>query len=154
MESFNPRGETAYTVRGLSGNKVLEIASDFAMTLGEIHTHVHYLDHISQTTSRLFWDENGEYHRSELRDDGMPNSKTGPLVPFGSTVQVILQATADSCWSCRLLVECGGAIVNGWLNMRHKECIENRTEPVEAFAAQNAQLFQTLADAKADEWIN
>ena len=24
---------------------------------------------------------------------------------------------------------------------------------MEAFAAQNAQLFQTLADAKADEWI-
>ena len=98
MESFNPRGETAYTVRGLNGNKVLEIASDFAMTLGEIHTHVHYLDHCSQTTSPLFWDENGAYHRSELRDDEMPNSKTGPLVPFGSTVQVVLlQAIADIC---------------------------------------------------------
>ena len=98
MESFNPRGETAYTVRGLNGNKVLEIASDFAMSLGEIHTHVHYLDHCSQTTSRLLWDENGAYHRSELREDGMPYSKTGPLVPFGSRVQVILlQVIADSC---------------------------------------------------------
>ena len=98
METFNPRGETAYTVRGLNGNTVLEIAADFAMTLGEIHTHVHYLDHCSQTTSQLLWDENGAYYRSELRKDGMPYSKTGPLVPFGSTVQVILlQATADSC---------------------------------------------------------
>ena len=99
MESFNPRGETAYTVRGLNGNKVLEIDSVFAMTLGEIHTHVHYLDHCSQTTSHLLWgDENGAYHRSELREDGMPYSKTGPLVPFGSTLQVVLlQANADIC---------------------------------------------------------
>ena len=91
---FNPRGETAYIVkRYLTNNTELEIAAGFAMSLGEIH--VHYFYHCSQTKSQLLWEENGTYHRSEFREDGQPSAKTGPLVPFGTTLNVVLLCCVD-----------------------------------------------------------
>ena len=111
MESFNPSGVTTYTVeRGMNGNKELEIAADFAMTLGEIH--VHYFYHCSQTTSQLLWKEKGAYHRSEFREDRQPSAKKGPLVPFGSKLQVVFVYEGD-CWHLLKLSPRGSQAASG-----------------------------------------
>ena len=101
----NPLGEIAYTIKNaeiaytiksaLTQNTELEIAADFAMSLGEIHIRYNY--HCSQTNSQLLWDENGGIFRSKLRKDGMPSAETGPLVPFGTTLLVVLLFEEDCC---------------------------------------------------------
>ena len=103
---FNPLGEIAYTIKNAeiaytiknasTQNTELEIATDFTMSLGEIHICYNY--HCSQTNSQLLWDENGGIYRSShLRRDGMPSAETGPLVPFGTTLLVVLLFEEDCC---------------------------------------------------------
>ena len=93
---FNPLGEIAYTIKNaLTKNTELEIAADFAMSLGEIHIRYNY--HCSQTNSQLLWDANGGIYRSKRRRDGMPSAGTGPLVPFGTTLLVVLLFEEDCC---------------------------------------------------------
>ena len=102
---LNPLGEIAYTIKNAeiaytiknasTQNTELEIATDFTMSLGEIHICYNY--HCSQTNSQLLWDENGGIYRSKLRRDGMPSAGTGPLVPFGTTLLVVLLFEEDCC---------------------------------------------------------